>query len=220
MYKVKIEMSSPICFTERPVFDSILAYCWMKEHFSSQMRYHALHIEEDTIIDFRGKIPLDYTEGYHGFFLSSYMCSNTEIPSSSFWRKSWDSDNDDISDFQGKRRKVAIGEGEFKSYLIPLSTFVSPEVWFYIECKPEQIHEISYLLHAHLIGIGKKVNQGFGWWKRIDISLCEWRDIQKMRPIPMIPGEPGDYHYCGFRPPYWHPANMGLCSIPRQETLR
>ncbi len=221
MFKISLRMRTPICFTERPTLDGIVSSCWMKENRPDLMTTQRLSIPQKELIDFRGLLPMAYEDGNSWYFLASSMCYGKMISTHSWWRKSWDSQYDYLSDFKGKRRKVAVGEGEFKSYMVPMSIFSIPLIWFYVECTEEQSQEIKRLIEGNIIGIGKKVGQGYGWFNPpLIIEEATDIDIKKMRPIPMVPGEVGNYHFCSFRPPYWHPSNMDLCSVPNEEHLK
>ena len=160
MYKIIFNMESPICFIDRPMFDGILIYCYMREKYGNI----AVDFNFDNLNDFPIKNHKD------GYSLASIMFFDKELSTQYMdsWKKRWDNQNDDLADFKGRVRKVSTSMEQFKSYNIPLNLFKINKVWFYFES--DNIEYVERLINNQLAGIGKKVSQGYGFFKDFEIK--------------------------------------------------
>ena len=224
MYKITFQLNAPICFLERPNFDSMLIYCYMRE------KYGNLMVDLDMSGDQLSNFP-DLPIPYHadGYPLASVMCWDPKkaVEYTGSWKKRWDNRNDDLADFQGKVRKVRINSQEYKSYDIPLNLWSIPEVCFYFESDNPQ--RVQQLVLQELAGIGKKVSQGFGMYSGFEITESD-KDFKKeiLRPlradmkssqkiVTNAMKTPPVYianRYCAWRPPYYLPENFAQCFYP------
>ena len=228
MYKITFNLTAPVCMIDRPIFDGILIYCYMKEKFGNMY------------VDLRGKIDKDHFPDlpvrYHadGFPLSSIMFFDRSIESTGSWKKRWDNKNDDLSDFGKNIRKIKTSGGAFKSYDMPMALHDINQCWFYFES--DDIERVQYLILTQLAGIGKKTSQGFGFYSEFRIDDAEIDmdfDIDVMRPrkldLPstkklieyrltaaMQQKKPCGFQnqYCSWRPAYWDADNYNWCIVP------
>lgn len=213
MYKITFNMYSPICFIDKPIFDSILARCFVieKRGFLTQK----LNLSKNELIDF-SELPIKkHSDGYH---LASIMFYDESIEFLGSWKKRWNNKHDFLVDFCGKPRKISVQKGEYKSYDVPKLLHSIPVCWFYFESdQPEMVHE---LIEKHLVGIGKKVSQGDGWFKNFEIEETTEKSFAKelLRPIPESKTKMrGIKKYCGWKIPFWLPKNMELCQYPETD---
>lgn len=212
IYKITFELASPISFLEKPVFDSLLAYCYMREKLGGfEQKLDLLHEE---CIDFPSLLPLKSKESAGAkYSIASWMfweeSQCKEFQES--YKKRFDFYNDSVLHFNGKTEKIAIDKGEFKSYDIPFTVYSIPRVWFFFES--EEVSDVIFLLKKHLMGIGKKTAYGFGRIKSFLLQECEEDPfVRIIRPIPAEQPTP-DTRFCGFRPPYWARINQRHCYV-------
>ena len=210
MYRISFFLSSPISFTVKPTFDSILAYAFVKEKF--RVLPQPMSLRKDEIIDF-SDLPIEKHK--NGYFLASriHYDKDKSIESCDRWRKRWDNKNDRIAHFgKGKRKRVKIDAGDFKSYDIPFLTIRTPKVWFFFESI--NVEEVDRIIAKHIHFLGKKRSQGFGEIR--DFSIEELPSSRIVRPIPekFFPDSTGrEKQYCSWKPPYWEQLNMELCVV-------
>jgi CRISPR type IV-associated protein Csf3 len=217
MYKISFKMKTPICFIDKPMFDAIVAYCYAREVLGKHFK-QALHLRNAELLDF-SKMPLKmYNDKY---FIATWMFWDKEIEYSGSWKKRWASQHDSIADFQGKKRKVRVAAGRFKSYDVPLPLHNIPEVWFYFDS--DDVARVRYLIEKWLFGIGKKTSQGYGEYDSYCIEKDNYDFARNLdRPIPISKNEAIKLmskqnrlkvKYTGYKPPYWLPDNHGWCIV-------
>lgn len=207
MYKITFNFVSPICFIDQPVFDSIIAYALIKEKQGSVIQ----KLNLDQIDDF-SELPIKKHKD--GYFISSVMFFNENINSTGSWKKRWANKYDFIADFGKSKRKINITRSEFKSYDVPINLYSIKQGWFYFDS--DNIDRVKELIDKYIVGIGKKISQGYGFFDSYTIESSNVNfDKILMRPIPANKTDlPGIIKYTGWKPPYWLPANMDLCKCP------
>ena len=209
-------MTTPLCFIDRPLFDALIVYCWMKEKYG-----HIpveLNLPPEQLSSFPG-LPIDYHSD--GYPLSSLMLFLKDLEYEGSWKKRWANKHDALADFKKSIRKVHTGKGAFKSYDMPLPLHNIASVWFYFQGDAKKV---EYLINRHLAGIGKKISQGFGFFKSFEIKPASkklFEDIL-LRPIPVASAihyrytdtNPYSIRYCGYRPSYYLKENQAKCIYP------
>lgn len=224
MYKITFYLNSPISFIETPVFDSLIAYCYMKEYYSEKIKFRSLFINETELFDFRKveDFPIKLSED-KSYFIASYMFYNKEqaINYTESYKKRWCNKYDFIADFGKNKRQIKIDSGRFKSYDMPINVYSLEKVWFFFDS--DNIKELEYLITKHLYGIGKKTSQGYGEIKNIEIEKIEINPFNEIiRPIPisnfnlseeektklMIEGK---IKMSCYYPPYWDLNRLEFC---------
>lgn len=152
-----------------------------------------------------------------------YQCSwaqwSHDIEGRDHWNKRFDSGLAvTLVDFAGRRGKVIIEQGRYKSYHMPLFYRAALWVeWYALGDAAEIGHLLSTVTH-----LGKKRSQGWGRVYRWEISGIKedysvWRDGHLMRGIP--PEDAADKgpvnlaHY-GIRPSYWKASNQMMLAVP------
>lgn len=212
-------MDSPLCFIARPCFDGILLYCLMKEKYGNIL----VEFDKGVIAE------LPIIQHPDGFPLSSLMFFEKSIEYLGSWKKRWDNKNDDLSDFKKRKRKFPTGEGLLKSYDMPLNLWNIPRVWFYFQS--HDVQRVQYLLLTQLAGIGKKVSQGYGFYRSFDIReeneisfdshILRPRKIGISSTTKLIKriwkkndGFTLSQRFCSWRPPYTLSENFEKCFYP------
>lgn len=220
MYKITFYFQSPLSFTTRPLFDSILAYAYVKEYH--KFKTQKLFYSEDELIDFSNLPICTYQDKNYkeSFFLASMLLYGDVISSEMRWRKRWDNKNDSIVDFGKSKRRINVSSGEFKSYDIPIETHDIKQGYFYFES--EDVNEVEKLVAKNIFAIGKKTSQGYGMYKNFSIIKSddfEWTE-KIVRPIPTefvnlnkIKGSKLKCIDIPCYPPYWS-GESKQCFIP------
>ena len=216
MYKITFRLSSPIAFIDLPVFDSIISYCIYRDKYCKFADYNTPQGKELKEPDlYCLKQDSDY-----GFYCASFMCFEDNIESVEKWRKRWEVKFDYLADFGKARRRINTGSGKFKSYDMPLVVSSIDKVWFYFD---GDAGEVERLVNTHLIGIGKKVKIGFGWFDKFDIEDVNDDKWLLYRPLPydnlLIEklrnfGFKVESGYGSDKPPYWYGENFKEILIP------
>lgn len=219
--EIKFYMNSPIVAIDYLHLDSILAAAIMKEKIGEE--YYDYKPNESQLIDI--DLPLDKK---YGVWCSSIGFGNNKESIGS-WCKRWENKYDDCVKFNGKKERVDIGSGYFKSYHIPLVIKSYDYVIFYVRGDKE---EISRLLNTYINYIGKKSSQGYGEIREIIINEIkeDWscfKDNKPMRPIPIreYPNYLKDLINKGIeftiqtglysiKTPYWRTDCLEKCYIP------
>lgn len=127
------------------------------------------------------------------------------------WNRRIDMSLIDLVDWHGRKPRVDVAWGPFKSYHMPVFYRHAISIdWFLLA------HKLSIEpLLAHTTNLGKKVAQGWGAVLRWEIqSVAEdWSvrasDGRLMRAVPSSEGI-----LTGFRPSYWLAKNQATCEIP------
>lgn len=217
---VTFEMATPFSTIDYIRLDGILSYFSLRELLGQDF-YNLPDSTEDPLI---APLPLEQCENddKQWWWACSFGANSSNIDFVTRWKKRWDDDNDDLVDFGKKLPRVNHKAGQFKAYDMPLIIKCAHEIIF---CCKGNMHEIERLLQdCHYIG--KKRSQGFGEIKRIIVSETgqawhSWSEEGKpTRAIPVaksnigkITKETGGISLAqmAYRPPYWHPKNMGWC---------
>jgi len=211
-YKISFNLASAISFIDLPVFDALLAYCYMKEKDGSVQQ--RLSIPKEELESFDDLPLIRHSDGY---FLASWMQFdyNKAAEFTGSWKKRWANQYDFLADFGKKVRKVRINAGEYKSYDMPLVLHSIKTVWFYFASN--DIVRVEYLLR-HLRGIGKKTSQGKGEISGFHIESVNYNPFDKViRPIPAKESglkESISVRMMAWRPPYWLSENQSFCLSP------
>jgi len=217
-HQIAFKMSSPVCFYDRPCFDSLVVYCHLREEHGDIRR--DLNTATENLDEFPG-LPIEYhPDGYP--IASLMMFDKTEcLEDIQRVKKRWCSKHDALSDFGKAKRRIDTGKGHFKSFDLPLPLYHIDTVYFYFKGDADKV---KYLIDKHLRGIGKKTAIGYGEFSSYKIQDAHERIFEDMllRPIPVeyacfsrqFQTTPHHIRYCGYRPSYYKPENMKKCVYP------
>jgi CRISPR type IV-associated protein Csf3 len=225
MYKITFFIRAPhlISYTDKPMFDALMAYCAAKEYVQN-LSFKLTYTQEE--IDFvNSKIPLK-KDAYDCFIASTMLFNKNETSEQRInWTKHWDSANDELANFGKKARKINVTSGEFKSYRVALNVHQHKEVFFYFDS--ENVELVKYLLTKHLPSIGKKRSSGYGEIQNFVVEKIDYNPFEEdiLRPIPMesignmqefIQKYGNKYYsrYTACKPPYHQSANFKDCIVP------
>lgn len=225
MYKITFDLRSAISFSHRPTFDSILAWCYLKDKYGEVDQ--KLNISVNNLENF-DVMPL--VKHQRGYFMASWLMFDNaighEMPQlkyegTSSWKKRWAGEHDFLVAVKnGKTKRIRINAGEFKSYDVPIVVFDLKTVWFYFDSN--NITEVERLVKTHLYGIGKKTAYGYGEITGFTIDKIDFDPFVNsvIRPIPMEPtdltnGKKIKSKLMAWKPPYWLPENQTFCIAPQ-----
>lgn len=144
------------------------------------------------------------------------------------YHKKWDEEYDDLVDFEGRRAKIRVGVGFYKSYSLKNRYISAEKMIFFARGDKDEIEKLLEYLPA----IGKRRAEGYGIireWKIEPIS--EDKSIQFkghiMRAIPArlvmeLETAPTSMRmaHITYRPPYFYTRWAERCLIPSDTSLR
>jgi len=199
MYKITFKMVSPVVLMDNVTFDSILAYCV----YSHYRKITDIKTSGGKEID-ESKQDIPVTKHKDGFYLASWDITTEEHESVERWRKRWDNTNDRLADFKKAKRKIDTARGKYKSYDMPIVVKSIDEISFYFKSK--EVGKVSFFINNYLVGIGKKVKMGYGWFSGFEIEKVKDSDVLYYRPTPKNFKSPLKTidGFGGIKPPYWH----------------
>jgi len=151
-----------------------------------------------------------------GVPVASIMLPERELQYLDSWKKRFEGQYVQLCDFGRGRRRISVGSGKYRAYNVPLPAHAMNTARFYFVGQ----RDVKDLLAKWLIGIGKKVSEGFGWLRQVRIrpSTVTAEQIFAMRPIPIALAErlgiSGHREVCAWRPPYWSRENVQECIVP------
>ena len=208
--RVDIHFASPVSIGTLPThLDALLAFCWYLDN-----GYYDHPATREQIVE--PELPLerfrDIWKASAGFVVG--------VESVDTWHKRWEDRYEEYVDFKGRKEKINIGSGYFKSYAMPLRIISTPKMVFFAVGDKE---EIERLLKKYLIAVGKKRRIGYGLVKDVEVF-----EIDKDRSILMpggvareIPVDYVEYYMPNeiivstYKIPYWLPDNMKRIYVPK-----
>ncbi len=173
--------------------DSILAYVWTMRHHPERMVASASAVRPEDLVD--PDLPFERRgEGDGWYWACSFACGVPRAEEITYWHKRFDlAEAEKYVDFGKRRGKVDTKSGFYKTYRMPIVTFlVSELVWYAvgdIETVRSMVRTVTH--------IGKKRAQGYGRVARWEVE--PWHeDLSHLRALPDPSGAE-----MGIRPPYW-----------------
>ena len=215
--KISAKIQNSVCGND-PQFpiDGILLYAEMKEIYGDNI----IDPKFDEVL-YPDTVPLakKHSETEFWYYAASFAQYEAKGEYIQRWHKRFRDEYSQMIDFQGRRGKVIIGQGQYKAYQMPLISYLIDEMWWYVVGEKERI---EYLL-SRISYLGKKRAQGQGLvmkWKVEEIPE-DWSEIKDDRWTRAVPCKfledirPGmNFTYRSYRPPYWHPSSFAMCTVP------
>lgn len=212
-YKITFHFTAPVSFIDKPIFDSILAYCYAKDLLDNVPQY--LNIEKEQMIDFS---PMPIIQHEQGYFMGSWLMFEDVSETYTKVRKKWENKFDFLADFEGNKRKVCVSRGAYKSYDLQINLHHIKEGCFFFQSN--DLQEVRRLIDSYLVGIGKKVGYGYGRFSHYEIESLDYNPFEKeiIRPIPANENDllrpNAKFRIMSWKPPYWLPHHQTLCLVP------
>lgn len=197
--------------------DAVLLYQATRERFGVQ----ALTRPGGERLKAGVRVPLQilpHRQAADWFYACSFAQAEWLAEGRDHWNKRFDTGLAALVDFQGRRGKVLVEQGEYRAYHHPVSYRVARAITWY--CVGDR-REITALL-ATATHLGKKTSQGWGrvmaWrvepWPE-DWSV--WRGDQLMRAVPVEQAEgrgPVTVGHYGIRPSYYRTDHQRVVALP------
>lgn len=223
--KVEAALGSPFVGDPNFPLDGALLYLAMAEAHGGELPVW----EPGRAMPYDPRIvPLQIIEnGAEWFFACSWAIWGDYVEDTDHWNKRFDVPALDMLD--SKVRRVALSEGPYKAYHMPLYYRHALSITWY--CVGDQ-DRIGALLRG-MDFIGKKTSQGWGHVLRWTISQADedYSIVDNIgRPMRAIPtsyyegiyaeqadrGNILDLHFAqyAYRPPYWAIENQGRVVVP------
>ncbi|HOW77948.1 MAG TPA: hypothetical protein PK406_00725 [Verrucomicrobiota bacterium] len=199
--------------------DGILLYQAARRQFGPRLATAPGYGHGASAAHVHGLVPLaERNRGPQWYYACSFAQWGDTAEGKAYWEKRFDTQYADMLDFEGKRGRVVVESGRYRSYHMPV--FYRHALWVEWYAVGAQ-NAVAHLLQG-VWAIGKKTVQGFGrvaaW--QIEPWADDWserRDGQPTRAIPISEGagfDAGCALFCGYRPSYWLRENQALCEVP------
>ena len=222
--KIVAELASPVAFAGFLTIEGPLSYAVMKEKLGDDYE-HADDISQLTEVP----IPVKKWEGLYKASCGFISGKETKV----IYHKKWEEGYDDLVNFRGRREKITVGTGQFKSYSMPLKVYSTTKVVFFVDGDNREIERLL----KYVPRLGKKASQGYGIVKKWRVEEIE-KDlsvlirietdtstmIRAMRAIPveiaMRHDISGLVMFAACKNPFWNPENMTKCIVPEVNLER
>ena len=219
--EVVFELDAPLYITSPFIhFDSILKYLCLRDALNDLFYV----LPTDFVFDVSNlSIPLKMTEGvYHS---SVSIFDEAKLYKETIYKRFTDKEVGVVND--KRLKKIRVGSGYYKGFMINLPALLSTTVTFY--CNGDK-KELERLL-PHLTHLGKKTSIGGGHIRSFKVKSTEcdysfFKDGEVMRPIPAkiglekfhIPLTEGRViQKQAYKPPYWDKKNVSICYMPNSQ---
>jgi CRISPR type IV-associated protein Csf3 len=214
MYKINFKIQHTVLQTTPVMLDSLLAKTWLQKNhpeiFSNKAAYG-----KDELFDFvNSDFPIVFNKEYGCFEASQIFLTGNITPFITSEKKRWN-EYQHWRLSEKERGSVDVQRGSMKSANIPRAGYVTTSAVAWFNGDKEQVEELL----NNSIGIGKKVNKGYGWIRDFEIVECEGNffDTHK-RPIALDDalklGFTGQIRTIRLIPPYHQFTDAKQCVCP------
>jgi CRISPR type IV-associated protein Csf3 len=208
---------TPVIADENMALDGILLAFAMQERHGRRHATAPGQVSRNPVValpvEKRGTKPQQY-----------YACSFAEwdgmVRGKSFWTKRFRRrEAECLVDFRGRRGRVIVESGRYKSYQMPIFYIHAARIDWYLFGELDAVRSLL----TPCTHIGKKTAYG---WGRVLWEIEEWhedwsvvRDGGLMRAVPVEQLPDGirsapDLLYAGYYPPYWYGEHQAFCAMP------
>lgn len=225
-YTLHLKFYSPCIYYHPITLDAVISWCIAHEHLQAD-GLMGFYQKPGEVPDTYGLDRLDkvikHIGGGYGVPCSSFMQPAHEpIEFLDSWKKRFENRFAHLADFGKAKRRIDTASGQYRSYNMLLPAKAISDCRFAFIGDGE---EVVRLLRDNLVGVCKKVSEGFGWISDIELVEAEWtwQDVCRMRPFPLKFAKQEAYDLgierpnmaiCGWKPPYWLRRNIEACIVP------
>ena len=218
-YQLILKFYSPLLISHPPMLDSVIAYAL--EHKTSQCTgYFERNLGLDkNMLNFPSMIK-KYILFIDDVALISELRFDDHIEFLDFSTKKFETKFPDFADFGKAKRRVNIQGFWSGSRKTPLRCIAANQAYWYFIGDGGKVWS---LFQNYIIGIGKRVNSGWGWIDKIELRMSDFDkiDILKLRPVPakmaIKYSIDGQHKLCAYKIPYWDRDNVAECVVPYAE---
>ena len=219
--EVVFELDAPLYITSPFInFDSILKYICLRDALKDL--FYVMPTDETfdvTSLD----IPLKQTLDLYHSSVSQF--DEGKLYKETIYKRFSDKEISVVN--SRKYKKIRVGSGYYKGFMINLPALLTSHVTFYCNGDKEELERLL----PHLTHLGKKSSIGGGHIKSVTVNPTDadysfYKDGEIMRPIPAstglnefhIPVEEGiTIQKRTYKPPYWDKTNSVLCYTPKSQ---
>jgi len=212
--KITFEMITPVVLAHPWIhFDGLIAHFLLKD----LLRRNYFLLPGRYPINFTSVMKLPIEKSRYDFYYSSVSIFEPKKAFATKIYKRFDDKN--IDKLKTKKKKIRLGSGYYKSFMMSLPYIPARKVIFYCRGVKEEIERLV----SEIPGLGKKVHIGFGEIKdvnikKINIDKSIILNGKAMRPIPLHAVKKfKEMANMAYRPPYWAKENVTLCVPPFEE---
>ena len=215
-YVLHVKFYSPLLIQHSPMLDSVVAFCL--EHRSNDRQGYItrnLGLDSSSLIFMK---PIkDLILHHEDVAVVSELQFDTAIEFTDFSTKRFENKFTNLADFGSARRRVHIQGFWSRSRKTPVRCIVANYAHWYFIGDGQGVLD---LLKKHLVGIGKRVDSGWGFISDIELqeSDLSMTGILKMRPVPVTIadsiGITGPITLCAYKIPYWDRGSVSECVVP------
>ncbi len=211
-FRITFKMGSPVAVTMPWInFDGLIAHLMLLDALGDDFFITPKKLNlTDSLPHNRRLLPIKKTNGIYHASVSIFVPNNLRV--THIYKRFEDRWTDKL-----KAKKISLGSGKFRSYILAEPYVSCREVIYYVF---GDMNIIRNLIEDYLFGLGNDCRIGFGavrdiLFEELDEDLSLTAGGIAMRPIPVeMCEEYEDSAYLAYRAPYWNPKNVALCVPP------
>jgi len=211
-FKVVFKLGSPICMTSPFLnFDALISHAMLLDSLGENFFILPRKFNISPFLPEKSrKIPILKTGEIYHASVAQFFPNNLHVET--IYKRFEERWSEKL-----KAKKIRIGSGHYRSYMMKEPYISCREVIFYVR---GEMNCCKKLIIKNVYGIGNDFRIGFGSIRDIVFEEIpeDWSIVANeiaMRPIPIsMCSEYDDAAYLPYRSPYWDPKNVGLCVPP------
>lgn len=215
--RIRVEFYSPPVYYTPPILDSIVAYCLNRAATAAEGRSSYCGPSWDRQGIWHTLRHLVRQSG--GCSICTEMQPEGPVlPARESIKKRFEGRYRHLIDWGGRKAKINTSAAPWRAYDKPMPAHaVLSATWDVCG----DIERILSLLNDHVVGIGKDVNAGYGWVRRMTAEAIELPTVEilRRRPVPVAAArhmgiDGGRIEMRAWKCPYWSRANVAECVVP------
>lgn len=214
--RVRVEFYSPPVWYTPPLLDSVVAYALNRAATLAEGRASYCGPAWDRTGIWQ-QLRLLVRQAGGCSVCTELQLEGPDLPARESIKKRFEARYRDLIDWGGKRAKINTSAAPWRGYDKPMPAHAVAAGYWDVS---GDIEAILGLLTAHVVGIGKDVNAGFGWVRSLaalplDVPTVE---ILRRRPVPVAIARQagltgGRIEVRAWKCPYWSRANVTECVV-------
>jgi len=209
--RVTLHLGAPVALTHPWVYlDSIIKHLMLVNALEDNFYLLPAKFPMGKILGHGGSLPIKHTSGLAHSSASIFEIKKDGMET--IYKRFEDR-------WAGGRRKINIGSGHFRNYMMSTVYVSAPTCEFYVFGDKKLLSKIL----DSLVGIGDNTRIGWGHVRSFEIEQQQedWsiiKDGRAMRPIPkkMLTSS-SEYLRMAWRSPYWAADSVDVCAPPGAE---
>jgi len=211
-FRISFKMGSPVAVTMPWInFDGLIAHLMLLDALGDDFFITPKKLDlTDSLPKNRRLLPIKKTGDIYHASVSMFIPDSLRV--THLYKRFEDRWTDNL-----KAKKVSLGSGKFRSYIMAEPYIACREVVYYVF---GDMNIIQDLIESYLFGLGNDCRVGFGMvrdavFEELDEDMSLVVKGIAMRPIPVdMCEEYEDSAYIAYKAPYWNPRNVALCVPP------